>query len=109
MAKGALATVGIDYYKLGRQTADIAYRVLQGEDPAEIPIEYQNELEPGGQRGRRTADGRHDPRLRPGQGGPGDRGIGAATKAGVARGGRPGAAFHPFLSMTGTDASLGRM
>lgn len=37
---GALATVGIDYYQLGRQTADIAYRVLQGENPAEISIEY---------------------------------------------------------------------
>lgn len=37
---GALATLGIDYYKLGRQTADIAHRVFQGENPAEIPIEY---------------------------------------------------------------------
>jgi len=43
VAKGALATVGIDYYKLGRQTADIAHRVLQGENPAHIPIEYLNE------------------------------------------------------------------
>ena len=43
VAKGALATIGIDYYKLGRQTADIAHRVLQGEDPAEIPIEYLSE------------------------------------------------------------------
>ncbi|MBO8141927.1 MAG: ABC transporter substrate-binding protein [Firmicutes bacterium] len=41
---GALATIGIDYYQLGRQTADIAYRVLQGEDPAEIPIEYLDEM-----------------------------------------------------------------
>jgi len=45
VAKGALATLGIDYYKLGRQTADIAYRVLQGEDPAGIPIEYLNDLD----------------------------------------------------------------
>lgn len=43
VAKGALATIGIDYNKLGRQTADIAHRVLQGEDPAEIPIEYLTE------------------------------------------------------------------
>jgi len=43
VAKGALATIGIDYYLLGRQTADIALRVLQGEDPAEISIEYQEE------------------------------------------------------------------
>ena len=38
--KGALATIGIDYYQLGRQTANIAHRVLQGENPAEIPIQY---------------------------------------------------------------------
>ena len=44
VAKGALASVSIDYYQLGRQTADIAHRVLQGENPAEIAIEYQNEL-----------------------------------------------------------------
>ena len=39
-----MATIGIDYYQLGRQTADIAHRVLQGEDPAEISIEYQSEM-----------------------------------------------------------------
>lgn len=43
VAKGALATIGIDYKQLGRQTADIAYRVLQGEDPAEISVEYLEE------------------------------------------------------------------
>ncbi len=37
--KGALGTIGIDYYELGRRTADVAYRVLQGEQPADIPIE----------------------------------------------------------------------
>lgn len=42
--QGALATVGIDYYQLGRQTADMALRVLQGENPAEMSIEYQNEI-----------------------------------------------------------------
>src|SRR5690606_30722871 len=40
---GALATVSIDYYLLGRQTGDIAHRVLQGADPAEIAIEYLSE------------------------------------------------------------------
>lgn len=44
VAKGALASVSIDYYLLGRQTADIAHRVLQGENPADIAIEYQSEL-----------------------------------------------------------------
>lgn len=38
--RGALATIGIDYYVLGRQTADIAHKVLQGADPAETPVEY---------------------------------------------------------------------
>lgn len=42
--QGALATVGLDYYQLGRQTADIAQRVLQGENPADIAIEYQDEM-----------------------------------------------------------------
>ena len=41
--QGGLATIGIDYYQLGRQTADIAHRVFQGENPANIPIEYQTE------------------------------------------------------------------
>src|SRR5690606_3797769 len=42
--QGALATVGIDYYQLGRQTEDMALRGLQGENPAEMSIEYQNEI-----------------------------------------------------------------
>ena len=42
--QGALATVGLDYYQLGRQTGDIAHRVLQGENPAEIAIQYQDEM-----------------------------------------------------------------
>lgn len=41
---GALATVGIDYYVLGRQTADIAHNVLQGADPAETAIEYLDDM-----------------------------------------------------------------
>lgn len=41
---GALATIGIDYYQLGRQTADIAQRVLQGENPAEIPVQYLEDM-----------------------------------------------------------------
>lgn len=38
---GALATVGIDYYQLGRTTADMAIRVLNGEKPQEMAIEGQ--------------------------------------------------------------------
>lgn len=41
---GALATIGIDYYVLGRQTADIAQRVLQGANPADTAIEYLDDM-----------------------------------------------------------------
>lgn len=42
--KGGLATVGIDYYTLGRQTGDIAIRILEeGVTPQDIPVEYQKE------------------------------------------------------------------
>ena len=41
---GALATVGIDYYKLGRQTGEMAAKILKGEaEPATTPIETANE------------------------------------------------------------------
>ena len=39
--RGALATIGIDYHTLGKQTADIAAKILKGErKPKDIPIEY---------------------------------------------------------------------
>lgn len=42
--KGGLATLGIDYYTLGKQTADIALRIWErGEKPENIPIEGQKE------------------------------------------------------------------
>lgn len=38
---GGLATYGINYYELGKQTARMAVRILKGEsNPAEMPIEY---------------------------------------------------------------------
>jgi len=41
---GALATEGIDYYLLGRQTADMAATILRGEGvPATMPIQWQQE------------------------------------------------------------------
>ena len=40
---GALATIGIDYYKLGRQTGEMAIQVLQGKKPADLPVEAQKE------------------------------------------------------------------
>lgn len=37
---GAVATVGIDYTELGRQTGEMALRILRdGEDPATMPVE----------------------------------------------------------------------
>lgn len=40
ISAGGLATIGLDYYKLGRQTGEMAVRVLKGEAvPAEMPIE----------------------------------------------------------------------
>lgn len=42
--RGALATVGIDYYRLGRQTGKMAVEILKGKNPGEMPIQYQEEL-----------------------------------------------------------------
>lgn len=41
---GGLATIGINYHVLGRQTADIAHEVLQGANPAETPIRYLDDV-----------------------------------------------------------------
>ena len=38
---GCLATVGIDYYQLGRMTGDMAVRVLKGEKPQDMAIQQQ--------------------------------------------------------------------
>lgn len=37
---GALATKGISYYNLGKQTAKMAVEILKGKKPAEMPIQY---------------------------------------------------------------------
>lgn len=45
VADGALATTGIDYYKLGLQTGEMAIKILQGEaQPAEMPIETADDI-----------------------------------------------------------------
>lgn len=41
---GGLATIGIDYYVLGQQTADMAHRVLQGANPADTSVEYLDDV-----------------------------------------------------------------
>lgn len=43
--RGAVATYGVDYEALGRQTGEMALRILlDGADPAQMPIETQSEL-----------------------------------------------------------------
>jgi len=43
---GGLATIGIDYYKLGYQTGEMAIRVLKGESkPADMPVESLKDME----------------------------------------------------------------
>lgn len=44
VARGGVATVGVDYYRLGRQTGEQALKVLAGAEPAEIPVETQADL-----------------------------------------------------------------
>lgn len=45
VAKGGLATYGISYYDLGYQTGEMAVRILvDGEDPATMPVETQQDL-----------------------------------------------------------------
>lgn len=42
---GALATEGIDYYELGKQTGEMAIRVLKGEKPSSIEIKTLEKTE----------------------------------------------------------------
>ena len=45
VASGGTFTIGIDYYKLGYQTGEMAVKILKGEaKPADMPIEYQNNV-----------------------------------------------------------------
>lgn len=40
--KGALATIGIDYYQLGRTTGEMALRIIKGEKPQDMAIQGQD-------------------------------------------------------------------
>jgi len=42
--RGALAAKGFDYFKHGEQTGTIVCRILKGEKPGEIPVEFQKNL-----------------------------------------------------------------
>lgn len=43
--RGSLASLGMDYYKMGLQTGVIVARILKGEKPANIPVETLKDLE----------------------------------------------------------------
>ncbi len=46
VVRGAVATYGIDYTQLGYQAGEMAIRILvDGEDPAAMPVETQSDLE----------------------------------------------------------------
>jgi len=43
--RGAIAAVAVDYYKMGLQTGDMAYKILvEGVNPGSMPIEFLNDL-----------------------------------------------------------------
>jgi len=42
--RGAIAAMGFDYYLHGKQTGALARRILAGEKPGEISVEFQKEL-----------------------------------------------------------------
>lgn len=43
--RGAIAAMGFDYYKHGYQTGAMAKRILMGENPADIGVEFQEDLQ----------------------------------------------------------------
>lgn len=44
VARGAVAAMGFDYYKHGRQTGVMAAKLFAGQSPSETPVEFQEEL-----------------------------------------------------------------
>ncbi len=43
--RGAVAAMGFDYYKHGQQTGAMAERILKGEKPESMPVEFQKDLQ----------------------------------------------------------------
>ena len=44
VGRGAIASLGFDYYDVGRQTGALVVRVLEGADPATIPVQRVEQL-----------------------------------------------------------------
>lgn len=42
---GALATSGIDYYKLGKESANVAIEIINGKNPKDMPIKFMKETQ----------------------------------------------------------------
>jgi len=40
---GGLATVGVNYTQLGKQTADMAIEILEGKDVKDVPVQVLSE------------------------------------------------------------------
>ena len=45
VARGAIAALAIDYYKMGRQTGEMVSRIFKGANPAEMPVETLREFQ----------------------------------------------------------------
>ncbi|MGO2133742.1 MAG: ABC transporter substrate-binding protein, partial [Halomonas sp.] len=45
VARGALASLGFSYYDMGRQTGEMVARIIDGENPGEIPVGTVDKLE----------------------------------------------------------------
>lgn len=45
VARGAIAALAVDYYKMGRQTGEMVGRVFKGASPGEMPIETLREFQ----------------------------------------------------------------
>ncbi|MEM9568867.1 MAG: ABC transporter substrate-binding protein [Cyanobacteria bacterium P01_E01_bin.34] len=44
VGRGAIASLGFDYYDVGRQTGDLVVQVLEGADPASLPVQRVEQL-----------------------------------------------------------------
>lgn len=45
VARGAVAAMGFDYYEHGKQTGVMAKKILEGANPGDTPVEFQEELQ----------------------------------------------------------------